>query len=155
MHIFTQCKYIKKLFCTKIYMYNSNGNCLPNGKRKGISNAQKGCKGLKGYKDVGCPRWAILQTPSRLRRTPSINRGRVYACLTASAKESLMPKRAKRAKRAKRTIIATLPFPKKGTSFIITFANTACSHPARRDYRHATRDLSLQASSKGEEMCFC
>ena len=34
--------------------------------------------------------------------------------------------------------------------------DSACqSRPARRDYRHAARDLSLQASSKGEEMCFC
>jgi hypothetical protein len=31
------------------------GNCLPDGKRKGISNALKAGKGLKGYKAVQLP----------------------------------------------------------------------------------------------------
>ncbi|MBQ5895013.1 MAG: hypothetical protein IIW75_00415 [Bacteroidaceae bacterium] len=31
------------------------GNCLPDGKRKLISNAQRGYKGLKGQKAAGCP----------------------------------------------------------------------------------------------------
>ena len=56
------------------------GNCLPDGKRKLISNSQKGDKGFKAYKAVQLPR-------------------RANACLTASAKESPMPKRAFKKKR--------------------------------------------------------